>query len=472
MNPNLTNKLDTTLLIFGIVIFAAVLTWIVPAGSYERETVEIQGVGLRDVIVAGSFSFLDTPTPQGISAVLTAPLNGFIAAADIIGFVLIVGGAFGIFFKTGAVDAGIRRIVSSASTNRFIEVSIVPILMIIFSLGGATYGMAEEILPMILVFVPLSRALGYDTIVGVAIPYIGASVGFAAAPLNPFTVGIAQGIAEIPLFSGQGLRWGLWFVCTAIAISFVMVYAIRVKKDPAKSLVYGFETTNLTKFNEVDVANTILNAKHKLVLLAFVIGMVSLVFGVLVYGWYIVELSGLFLLIGIVVGLLGGLTAKDSSMAFVDGASSLLKTALIIGLARAILVVLENGQIIDTILNALANSIDGLSPIVTAQLMFLTQTVINFFVPSGSGQAALTMPLMAPLSDLVGVTRQTAVLAFQMGDGFTNMIIPTNAVLMGALTISGVTWQTWARWVIPLQLILMIIGLMTLAIAVSIGWGV
>ncbi|MFQ5551179.1 MAG: YfcC family protein, partial [Gemmatimonadales bacterium] len=326
-----------------------------------------------------------------------------------------------------------------------------------------------EVIPMILIFVPLARALGYDSIVGVAIPMVGSGAGFAGAPLNPFTVGIAQGIAEIPLFSGIGFRWIVWAATTTVAITFVMWYAHRIKREPTRSSVYQLDRD---RQDEVEGGEaTPLTNNHKLVLIAFLLGMATLVFGVLQYGWYITEIAGLFLAIGIVVGILGRLKATEISQGFVAGAGDLLGTALIIGLARGILVVMRDGQIIDTVLHALATGIEGVGPVLTAQLMFLTQTAINFFIPSGSGQAALTMPLMAPLADLVGVTRQTAVLAYQMGDGFTNLIIPTNPVLMGALAVAGVPWQKWAKWIVALQLSLLVMGFGVLAAAVATGWG-
>lgn len=459
---------DTTLLIFAMIVVAAVLTWFVPAGSFEKNTMEVPGVGTREVVVPGSFQYLDEQSPQGVGAVLTAPIEGFLDAADIIVFVLIVGGAFSVLTATGAVDAVMKHVVMGATQNRAFEFAVIPVLMIFFSLGGGVFGMAEEVIPMILIFVPLSIALGYDSVVGVAIPMVGSGAGFASAALNPFTVGIAQGIAEIPLFSGLQFRWVLWAFTTTLAITFVMFYAHKIKKDPTKSPVHELDQNREDRGHHESPGR--LSLSHKLVLGSFLVGIVALVVGVLRFGWYINEIAGLFLAIGIVVGVAGRLKATAISQGFVAGARDLLGTALIIGLARGILVVMREGQIIDTILNFMATSIEGAGPVVTAQLMFVAQTGINFFIPSGSGQAALTMPIMAPLADLVGVTRQTAVLAYQMGDGFTNLIIPTNPVLMGALAVANVPWQKWARWIISLQVLFMVLGFAALAAAVSIAW--
>ncbi|MEM1043101.1 MAG: TIGR00366 family protein, partial [Bacteroidota bacterium] len=288
----------------------------------------------------------------------------------------------------------------------------------------------------------------------------------------------------------------LWVVVTVVVIAFVMWHAARVRRDPTRSPTFEIDQRKRRDGLHLNMeGGTELTGRQKTVLAVFFLGIVILVWGVLpksqafdvpfgytitIHGlsyyvggpqWYINEIAALFVALGILMGAIGGLGANGTARAFMVGAKDLVATAVIIGLARGILVVMQDGQVIDTILHALASGLEGTGSAVAAMAMFASQTVINFFVPSGSGQAALTMPLMAPLSDLVGVTRQTAVLAFQMGDGFTNMIIPTSAVLMGALTLADVPWQTWARWMLPLQLALFALGLAVLAVAVSIGWG-
>ena len=474
---------DTTLIIFSIIVLAAVLTWMLPAGAYEKAEMVVEGAGTREVVVPGSFQYVERAFDgtldrliHTVAIILQAPILGFIDpdAAPIIAFVLLVGGAFAVLQQTGAVETSLRRLVRASQHSRAIEVATIPLFMLLFSLGGAVFGMAEETIPFILIFVPLALALGYDSVTGVAIPFLGSAAGFAGAFLNPFTVGVAQGIAAVPLFSGLGFRVGLWAVVTTVTIGFVMWHAHRVRRDPTKSPTFEIDEKKRHEGLHLDAEGTldVLTGRQQAVLGVFFGGIAVLVFGVLSYGWYIVEIAALFVAIGIVMGAVGGLGANGTARAFMDGAKDLVATALIIGLARGILVVMQDGQIIDTILFALASALEGTGSTVAAMAMFGAQTVINFFVPSGSGQAALTMPLMAPLSDLVGVSRQTAVLAFQMGDGFTNMIIPTSAVLMGALTLGGVPWQKWARWVLPLQLGLFVLGLVVLAIAVGSGWGV
>jgi len=470
MQASQGRALDTSVLIFGIIVLAAVLTWIVPAGEFQKETINVTGVGERQVVIPGSFQTLEENNPQGLGAVLAAPIRGLIAAADVVGFVLIVGGAFSVLTATGAVDAGLRRLVAAAERSPLIERLIVPIFMVLFSLGGAIFGMAEETIPFVLMFVPMARSLGYDAVVGTAIPMVGAGSGFAAAFLNPFTVGVAQGIAEVPLFSGIGLRIGLWFFSTGIAIAFVTGYAHRIKQDPSMSVMVGMENTVPEHLADSVESLPSLDRRFQLVLLTFAASLVLLVVGVIRFGWYIEELAALFVGVAIALGFAARIRPTALASAFMDGTRALVGTAMIIGMARGILVVLESGQVIDTLLNAMASTVGGLGATGSAAVMFAVQTALNFFVPSGSGQAALTMPIMAPLADLVGVTRQTAVLAFQLGDGYTNMIVPTNAVLIGSITLGGVPWARWARWILPLQLTLFALGMIVLAVAVSVGY--
>lgn len=475
---------DTTLVIFALVACAAVLTWCVPAGTYDRRDMTVEGVGAREVVVPGTFHYVERAArgaagtlTHSICMVFKAPILGFTDedAAPIIAFVLLIGGAFAVMQQTRAVDAALIRLVRAAQGSRALELLLLPMFMTLFSLGGATFGMAEETVPFVLIFVPLALALGYDSITGAAIPFIGSAAGFAAAFFNPFTVGVAQGISGLPPFSGAGFRIGLWLATTSVTIAFVMWHAHRVRRHPDSSPTFELDEVKRRDGLHLTAVDAPFTARHKAVLAVFFAGMVALVWGVLPtarggFGWYIVEIAALFVALGVLMGAIGGLGASGTSAAFMDGIRQLAPTAVIIGVARGILIVLQDGQVIDTILHAMATALEGTSSAGAAMTMFAVQTAINFFVPSGSGQAALTMPLMAPLSDLVGVTRQTAVLAFQMGDGFTNMVIPTSAVLMGLLTLAGIPWTTWARWVLPLQVVLFAMGMIALNVAVSIGY--
>ncbi|MBV6512256.1 MAG: hypothetical protein FMNOHCHN_01753 [Ignavibacteriaceae bacterium] len=456
---------NTYLLIFLLLVFIAALTWIIPGGEYERQ--EVNG---RMVVVQNSFKFVDNE-PQGLVALFTSPLKGFVEAAMIIGFILIVGGAFNVLAATNAITAFITKLAKAHKHSKTLQTFFIPVLLLMFSLGGATFGMNEEIIPFVLITVPICLALGYDSITGVAIPLVGAHIGFASAFLNPFNVGIAQGIADVPLFSGIGYRVICWAISTAVAIFFLLYYVKKLSKNPETSPMYA-EDTELRKSGHIDniYENQIeLTGKHKLVLTTFVLSLVMLVVGVVKFNWYIEEIAAMFFVMGIATGIIGGLNSDNLIKAFIDGAKDLVGTALIVALARATLVISRDGQIIDTVLYGLAPFIESSSPIFASQKMFIVQAIINFFVHSGSGQAALTMPIMAPLADLAGVSRQTAILAFQFGE-YTNIIIPTSAVTMGALAMAKVPWQKWAKWVLPLQIILMILGLLLLIPPNLMGW--
>lgn len=465
MNLSRFKAPNTYFIIFSLIILVAALTWIIPGSEYSR--VEING---KQVVDPQTFSYVESD-PQGIGAILMAPIKGFVEASMIIGFVLIVGGAFGIFQKTKAIDAAIKGLAKAEKSSRIVEIMTIPLFMLVFSLGGAIFGMSEEVIPFVLIFVPLALTLGYDSITGVAIPFIGAGAGFAGAFLNPFTVGIAQGIADVPLFSGLQYRLIAWLITTALAIGFVMLYAARIKRNPQKSVM--FEKDEKKRANlDVDAIENFdgVSRRHKGVLWTFAAGMGVLIFGVLRYQWYIEEIAAVFLATGIAVGIVGRLNIGEITDSFLDGAKALVGTALIIALARGILVIAQDGHIIDTMLHSMSAVVADFHPVVSSQMMFIVQTFLNFFVPSGSGQAALTMPIMAPLADLVGVSRQTAVLAFQFGDGFSNLIIPTSAVTMGVLTLAEIPWEKWARWILPLEILFLIAGLLLLVPPNLFGW--
>ncbi len=456
---------NTYLLIFSLLVLIAAMTWIIPGGQYERTL--LNG---REVVVQNSFEYTESK-PQGFLALFISPLKGFVEAGLIIGFILIVGGSFNILAKTDAINSLINKLAKAHHSSAFLKTMFIPILIFMFSLGGATFGMNEEIIPFVLIIVPICLALGYDSIMGVAIPLIGAHVGFASAYLNPFNVGIAQGIAEVPLFSGIGYRVICWLISTFVTIVFLNYYAKKVKKKPEISPVYDQDNERRKNehFEAVYNSNFHFSARHKLVLSAFALSLIMIVIGVIELGWYIEEIAAVFFIMGILVGIIGGLKVDEFTKGFVDGAKDLVGTALIVALARATLVISRDGQIIDTVLYNLSPYIQSSSPIFASQKMFVVQAIINFFVHSGSGQAALTMPIMAPLADLAGVSRQTAILAFQLGE-YTNIIIPTSAVTMGALSMAKVPWEKWAKWVLPLMIILFLLGFALLVPPNLFGW--
>lgn len=456
---------NTYLLIFSLLLIIAIMTWIIPGGKYDRAVIDG-----REVVVQNSFKYVDS-NPQGFFALFIAPLKGFVEAGLIIGFVLIVGGAFNVLARTQAIDSLISKLAKAHKNSNFLRIMFIPVLITMFSLGGATFGMNEEIIPFVLIIVPICLALGYDSIVGVAIPLVGAHVGFASAFLNPFNVGIAQGIAEVPLFSGIGYRVICWFISTIFAILFMTYYVRKISKNPEKSPTFNEDNERRKNehFDHVYNNDNHFSLKHKLVLLTFTLSLLMLVVGVVEFHWFIEEIAAMFFIMGIVVGIIGGLKSEELIKSFIDGAKDLVGTAFIIALARATLVISRDGQIIDTILYGLAPFIESSSPVFSSQKMFIVQAIINFFVHSGSGQAALTMPIMAPLADLAGVTRQTAILAFQLGE-YTNIIIPTSAVTMGALAMARVSWDKWAKWVLPLMIIFFLLGFLLLIPPNLFGW--
>lgn len=452
---------DSITLVLIIMLLFVGLTWIVPAGKYQRKTLQTGSGSTKEIVVPQSYQRIDAQnrTPQGIMAFLTAPIRGMQSAAEIIAFVFLVGGVFGIIHKTGAIHTGIQSIIRFSSHNPKYKRWIVPFVMVLFSLAGATFGMSEEVLVFILITIPLAIQLGYDSIVGVAIPFVGAGVGFAGAFLNPFTVGIAQGIARVPLFSGWEYRLLVWAVFTVVAIVFVMRYAKKVERDKNKSLVYEIDKKRENKQTEDYKGFTI---QQKIILICLLIAISLLIVGVNQWSWGIEEISGLFVGLGIVSVFIGHISAKTAVAAFLSGAKDMMTAAIVIGLTKGILVIAQDGKILDTILYAMDSASGGLPKTISIELMFVFQSILNFFVPSGSGQAALTMPIMSPLSDILHINRQSAVLAFQLGDGLSNMIIPTSGVTMGILAVADIPYPAWLRWIYPLMLIFFALAMLLL----------
>lgn len=455
---------NTFVLLFAILALIALATWFIPGGKYETHMVD--GKTLVD---PASFHYVQS-APQGLVALLKSPIRGFVEAAQIIGFVLIVGGAFAVLQKTQAIDSMILAVARAHDRSRFVRAALIPLFVTMFSLGGATFGMSEEAIPFVLIFIPLALALGYDSIVGVSIPFVGSQVGFAAAFLNPFNVGIAQGIAGVPVFSGVGYRLVVWAACTAVTVLFLMWYAARVKREPTFSPTWQLDQVKRAeRATESETAGPQFTRRHGVILGLFALTLGGMVVGVVGYGWYIDEIAALFFAMAILVAVAGGLSADEFVASFVQGARDMISTALVIAIARATVVIARDGQIIDTMLHSLAPLVQSEHAAFAAQKMFLIQSVINFFIHSGSGQAALTMPIMAPLADLVGVSRQTAILAFQLGELSTPMI-PTSGVTVGVLALARIPWIVWAKWMIPLQLAYLVLALLLLVPPTLTGW--
>jgi len=452
----------TYTIIFFIVLFMAVLTWVVPSGQFER----VEGEAGKMVVVPGSYQHVES-NPQDVMDFFTAPVRGIIDAAEIIGFVLIVGGAFGVIARTGAIEAGIAQAIRIFGGK---EIVIIPIAMILFGLGGTTFGMCEETLPFYMVFIPLMMALGYDSLTGLAIVYIGAATGTLASTVNPFSVGIAQGIAELAPGSGFAFRAVIWVIQMSISIAFVMWYARRVKKNPEKSFSYESDIQNREYFKLNNVELAVFRKRDGAVLTVFGIGMAAMIYGVLVQGWYMQEIAMIFTAIGVIGGIAGRLNESEIAEAFVEGAKGLTYAAVVIGLARSIVIIAQDGVIIDTMLNSAANILGGLPKAVFINLMLVIQNIISFFVPSSSGHAALTMPIMAPLGDLVDVSRQQIVSAYQFGTGITSFITPTNGVLMACLAMAKIQWSKFLRFVGPLVIVLWLVSAAALTIGLNINY--
>ena len=454
----------TYILISILIIVAAFATHLVPAGEFDRMKDEKSG---RTLVVPGTYHNAEQQ-PVGFFDTFMSLPKGLDAAREIIFFVLIIGAVFQVINATGTIN---RSIVRAVDTLQGREHLLIPAGVLIISIAGATFGMAEETLIFIPLAVALAKGVGYDAVVGCAMVYLGAYVGYTAGPTNPFNTGIAQGIAELPLFSGMGFRIGCMVLFYILIVWWIMRYAKSIKADPSKSLVAGIETTSVA----IDLSE--LNTGEKLsgrdwgIFATVVAGFVYLGYGVLVKGYYLQEIVTIFLIMGIACGFIGGLSPDDIAENFVKGTKEMAFTAICIGLARAIVVILTDGNIMDTLINALAAVVGWLPPALTAIGMFLVQTALNFIFASGSGQAATTMPIMAPLGDVVGVTRQVSVLAFQFGDGITNAISPIPPVLMAAIGLGKVPYDRWVKFVWPLMVFWTVLAAVLLVVATAMKLG-
>lgn len=498
---------DTYLLIAAVGVFIFLLSLVIPAGTFE--TVSAPGDSGRMIIDPASFQLAEkSPRPTLFSrdpeqvglfnAVFEGLTNGSRTggAVGIMAFILLVGGAFGIVLATGSVERALQRVLSGKVQDGRV---LLAGLFIAFSLGGAIFGMSEEVIPFVLMIVPVMYRLGYDAITGVLATYAATQIGFATSWMNPFNVAVAQGIAELPLLSGMPLRLIIWTLCTAFGIAFTLRYARQIKQAAGGALVPP-EMANANTENpdgqteqmvspgmQTPQAGGPLPPADRLsrgdlgVLCALALTIGWIIWGVVAAGYYLPEIATQFVVLGVVAGAIGCLarlnhmTPNSAMTAFREGAQALLPAALIVGFARGIVYLMGGDDpttpsMLNTVLHTGGEMLGGLPAWLAAWLMFIGQSIFNFFVTSGSGQAALTMPLLAPLSDLLGVTRQVAVLAFQLGDGITNLIVPTSAALMGCLAAARVDWREWLRASAPLLLGLMVLGSVFVMTAVGIGY--
>lgn len=444
----------TFVLLFVLVALAAIATYLLPAGEYQRTE-----VGGRQLVDPESYRSI-AARPATLGDVFLAWPRGLSATASIVFYIFIIGGAFGVLQATGALDALIAGVVAAARGRGEV---VLPALMLLFAIGGGTIGMAEETLPFLPGLVLLAKRLGYDEVIGGAIALVGAGAGFAGAFMNPFTVGVGQAIAGLPLFSGMGYRLVVWSVLTTVTILYVSWYARRHRialplPNPA---------------TQERAAGPVLRLGGRQAGVLWILGaaFVLLAIGCLRWEWGLLELSALFVAVGVAAGLVGGLGSDGTAEEFLKGASGFAGAALVVGLARGVLVIFDAAHVTDGILHAMAEAVRGLPEGATVAGIYFVQIVLSYLVPSGSGQAALSLPILTPLADLTGVTRQTSVLAYQFGDGFSNIFTPTQGYFMAGLALIGVPWTRWVKFLWPLQVIWLVLGLVFLLIAQAMRWG-
>lgn len=449
-------------ILFAFIAIMAISTYIVPAGVYDR----VAGPEGRMMLDPTSYHTI-AQSPVGILDFFVALPQGFVEAGWVVVLTFCVGGAFVVIKRTGAIQVGVDALARKVAGKGLL---IIPVLMILFAVVDCFIGMPELCMVYVPVILPLALALGFDSITAAAIALCGSAAGFTAALTNPFTIGIAHKIAGLPLYSGVTFRVITLCVSLTVGILFVIRYAIKVRNNPELSSMYELDLAK-KKSGSVDDKQIKITSKHKLAGLSAGILFTIMIFGVLKYKWDMPQIGGIFIAMGVVSGILGGLSSKEICDAFTEGCKAVLIGALIVGIARGITVVMNQGMIMDTIIHALAQVIKGLPGSITAVGMLIVQSLFNFLVPSGSGQTLITMPIMAPLADIVGVTRQTAVLALQFGDGISNIFYPTSGYFMASLALAGIPWQKWAKFMLPLFLIWTGVGAIFLIIAQAIQWG-
>lgn len=456
---------DIYVILFIFTAIAALLTHVIPAGVYDRVTL----ANGRAAIDPETFRHV-TPSPVGFETFMMAIPRGLMDASQVVFFTLIIGGMFMVIRHTGIIDVAVDKL-----TRRFAgrSVLMIPVLMVTFAVIATLIGTQELALVYVPVILPLMIALRFDSVVAVATALLATTAGFTAGVLNPINTGLGQTIAQLPLYSGVGLRTVLLICLVGAAVLYLMRYALMVQADPGRSLMAGDAAEHRKRrvyVHDADQAAMTFSARQKWGGIAVLGFLAVLVWGVLTRGWFMTEMAGLFIIMGITVGLIAGLGAGRICDAFNEGFRDVLVGAMIVGLARAVAVMLEEGQVMDTLVHGLGGMVGGLPSTFSALGMFGAQLGFNFVVPSGSGQALVTMPIMAPLSDLIGVTRQSAVLAYQLGDGLSNILYPTSGYFMATLALAGVGWDRWVRFFLPLFVIWIVIASGFLVYAQMVGW--
>lgn len=449
---------DAYVFLFMILVLAAVATYILPAGAYDRE--EVDGITR---IIDGSYTTVES-SPIGLVDFFLSLQIGYVNTASIIFMIIFTGAALKIVEETGAIKAGIYSAVRLTKGNPYFLVSL---LVILFSLSGGIGVLSTQVIPFVLIGLLLCRAIKLDALVSVAITFGACFVGWSASFINPFTVGIAQTIAEVPLFSGVTVRFLLFSLFTLIYLGIVLFYVRTVLKSPNKSLSGILEPDD--SYKEQLKTKFTLTQKIVLIFSLFVIAFYA--YAVLNMGWGIDHMSAIVLIIAIGTALIARMEPDDFIKNFMSGASGIVYGAFVVGISNAIIVVLEEGLIIDTIVFGLSEFMQILPYGLAATGMLITNSLLNFFIPSGSGQAFVVMPIMTPIADMVDVTRQTAIQSYQLGDGFSSMIFPTSGPLMASLSVAGLAYGTWLRWMFPIFILFMVISIVVMILGTYLEWG-
>lgn len=453
-----------------LIIFVAVLTFIIPAGQYDY----VDPNAAVPKPIPGSYHSIEQ-TPQGITDIIMAPIYGFKGALDVILFLIVIGGFLGIVMKTGAINAGIGKIVQKLQGK---EIWMIPILMTIFALGGSTYGMAEETIPFYPILIPIFIAAGYDVVTAAAVLLIGCISGVLASTINPFSIGVGSNFAGISISAGIGIRLVLWIVTTFVSIFYVMRYAKKVKKDPSKSIVANIKNDAFKPADMNDIPE--LTGKRKVVLWIFGITFVLMIYGIMpldsmgitfvpTLNWFFDELSALFLVSGILIGLIYRLKEKELVSCFIAGSKDLLGVALIIGLSRGITVLMNNGHISETLLNYGETGLSGVSSYIFSILSFVFYLPLSFLIPSSSALGTLVTPIMAPMADFAGVARHVEVMAYTMSSGLVNLLTPTSGLLMGGLALAGISLDKWFKFIWKYISIMLVVCVAILIVGTVIG---
>lgn len=456
-------------IIFALMVIFSVLTWIVPSGSYQRQ--EVNG---REVTVAGTYeqsekTYVDEETGdevdlrQGVFDVLQAPTRGIQEAIEVVAFILIVGGSFQVITKTGAITSGMGRVVRRFKNK---DILIIPIAMVLFALGGTSFGMAEETLPFFAIFMPIMMAMGFDSMTAFMVVFVGARTGYIASTINPFNVLIAQGILGIQGNPQLWLRMIAWVVLTAVAITWVVLYARRVKKNPESSITFEDDIAKKVEFAADESAlDAEFTGRQKGVLAVFIAGMCLIIWGLVTQGWYMNEISAVFLAMGLLAGVIAGFSQDVIAQEFVAGIADFAFSAIVVGLARGILVIASDGMIIDTILNALATGLGGIPAVLFTTLLYAVENLLAILVPSSSGLAALTAPIFGPLTELMGLNPEAAVWALSMGSATMSLICPTSAILVAGLGVCKIKLGQWWKTVWKFFLVVSLINIVFVAIS-------